>query len=167
MWFFSPSTQLFIGYKTSPWSLSSENLRTKPSQANQSILCSHLNDDGEVHTWLAIINLNESPQSPEKLEFNFLFFVVFCIFLKRQKNHNSCLYILMRFVNRLSRQNRISQQKHVSFLNMCNEKLEKSWFSVLLVKVDLWTTTSKFQVKEKIWHTCTKMLMLAFLRRPR
>ena len=37
-------------------------------QANQSILYSHMKDDGEVHTWLATINLNEFSQSSEQLE---------------------------------------------------------------------------------------------------
>ena len=142
---FSPSTWFFIGYRTFPWSLSSKNPRSKPSQVNQSIKCSHLKDDGGAHTWLATVDLNESPQFPEKSDSFSYFSIVFCIFFKRQKNHNSCLSLLMRFVNRLSWQNCLlwhktafhsKLKKIVShgiqnlslFLKyMCNGKLEKKF----------------------------------------
>ena len=103
---FSPSTRFFIGYRAFPWSLSSKNLRSKPSQMNQSIKCSHPKDDG-VHTWLATVDLNESPQSPEKLDpFSYFFYCILFFFKETKKNHNSCLSSSMRFVNRLSQQNR-------------------------------------------------------------
>ena len=161
MWLFSPSTWFFIGYKTFPWSLSSKNPRSKPSQVNQSIKCSHLKDDGGAHTWLATVDLNESPRSLEKSDSFSYFSVVLCIFLKRHKNHISCLYILMRFVtafygtkspstaqnciSRQIKQNRLSRHfktLSLSLKYMCNGKLEKSWFPFLLVKVNLRITIS-------------------------
>eukprot|EP00268_Persea_americana_P065336 TRINITY_DN8705_c2_g2_i3.p1 TRINITY_DN8705_c2_g2~~TRINITY_DN8705_c2_g2_i3.p1 ORF type:complete len:108 (+),score=4.56 TRINITY_DN8705_c2_g2_i3:684-1007(+) len=37
-------------------------------------------DDGEVHTRFATVNLNESPQSPEKSDLLFLLFIVSFVF---------------------------------------------------------------------------------------
>ena len=98
----------------------------------------------------------------------FLLFLLYFVFLKRQKNHDSCLSSLMRFVNRLSRQtkeNRLSRHsKSVSFLkNICAmESQKKSLISFLLAKVGLRITIFKFQVEQKIWHTRTKNVDVCF-----
>ena len=44
-----------------------------------------MKDDDEVHTWLVTVDLNESPQSPEKSDPSFFLFYYILYFLKRQK----------------------------------------------------------------------------------
>ena len=99
-------------------------------------------DDGGAHTWLATVDLNVSPQSHEELDPFLTFLLHFVFSFKRQKNHKSCLSLLIGFVNRHLRQNRLSRQQmkspftalkkkpFVSFLKICVQigKLEKVLF---------------------------------------
>ena len=131
MCLFSPSTRLFfIGYKTFPWSLSSKNPRSKPSQVNQKHQVFSSKGRRQSPYMTHDRRSKRVPTISWKVRFLFLSFLLYFLFFKETKKSQFLSFIIDEickspFMAKLSStaQNRLSRQTKENRLSRQNRLL--------------------------------------------